>query len=202
MFDPKTLDVLAEFDLPPREPLAPGTSLFQDFSGGGYFFIDNRDRVWSATTTRHLYVIAEQGATPGFTLERDYDLSRALLPDEKITSALPDSRGRIWFVAKRDGVVGTVDRRTGAIRLVRLGSATENEIENSFATGARGAVYIATNRAMYRFRADDQGRPRIVWRARYRTSFIRSPARSTTAPARRRPCCPTGTSRSPTTRSR
>ncbi len=175
MFDPKTLDVLAQFELPPRAPLSPGTSLFQDFSGGGYIFIDNRDRVWSATTTRHLFVIAEQGATPGFTLERDYDLSRRLLPDEKITSALPDSTGRIWFVAKRDGVVGTVDRRTGRIRIVRLGSGTENEIENSFATGSRGAVYIATNRAMYRFRADSKGRPRIVWRSRYRTSFVKKP---------------------------
>ena len=112
MFAPKTLDVLAEFALPPRQPLTPGTSLFQDFSGGAYFFMDQKDRIWSATTTRHILLIAERGATPGFTLKRDYDLSTVLREDERITSALPDSTGRIWFVSKRNGVVGTLDPKS------------------------------------------------------------------------------------------
>ena len=34
MFDPRNLDLLAMFPLPPR---LPGTGVFTDFSGGGYF---------------------------------------------------------------------------------------------------------------------------------------------------------------------
>ena len=175
MFSPKTLNVLAEFALPPRQPLTPGTSLFQDFSGGAYFFMDERDRVWSATTTRHILLIAERGARPGFALKRDYDLSGVLHPDERITSALPDSSGRIWFVSKRDGVVGTLSPKSGRIRVRRMGQGAEGQIENSFATGARGAVFIATNRRMYRFRAGSDGRPRVVWSVRYRNSGITKP---------------------------
>ena len=34
---------------------------------------------------------------------------------ETMNSVLPDSTGRLWFVAKTDGVVGTIARRTGRI---------------------------------------------------------------------------------------
>lgn len=173
MLDPHTLATLAEFALPPRQPLAPGTSLFQDFSGGGYFFLDEHDRVWSATTTHHLLVIAERGQ--GFVQERDYDLSRVLSSEENITSALPDAHGLMWFVTKRDGVVGTLQTGSGRIRLVRLGRGSKREIENSFATDGAGGVYIATNRSMYRFVAGRGGRPRIVWHQRYRNSFQHKP---------------------------
>jgi len=173
MLDPHTLATLAEFALPPRQPLAPGTSLFQDFSGGGYFFLDKHDRVWSATTTHHLLVIAERGQA--FVQERDYDLSRVLSSEENITSALPDSHGLMWFVTKRDGVVGTLQTASGRIRLVRLGRGSERQIENSFATDGAGGVYIATNRSMYRFVAGPGGRPRIVWQQRYRNSFQHKP---------------------------
>ncbi len=175
MFDPDTLNVLAEFGLPPRQPVTPGTSLFQDFSGGAYFFLDEKDRVWSSTTTRHLLVIAETGATPGFALQHDYDLSKALRSDERITSTLPDSGGRIWFVSKRNGVVGTLSPKSGRIRLRRMGKGSEGQIENSFATGANGAVFVATNRRMYRFRAGKDGRPKVVWSVRYRNSGIKKP---------------------------
>ena len=175
MFDPDTLNVLAEFMLPPRQPLTPGTSLFQDFSGGAYFFLDQKDRVWSSTTTRHLLVIAETGATPGFVLQRDYDLSKVLHADERITSTLPDSSGRIWFVSKRNGVVGTLSPKSGRIRLRRMGNGSDGQIENSFATGAKGAVYIATNRRIYRFAAGKDGRPKVVWSVRYRNSGIKKP---------------------------
>lgn len=173
MLDPHTLATLAEFALPPRQPLAPGTSLFQDFSGGGYFFLDKHDRVWSATTTHHLLVIAERGQA--FVQQRDYDLSRVLSSEENITSALPDSHGLMWFVTKRDGVVGTLQTASGRIRLVRLGRGSKRQIENSFATDGAGGVYIATNRSMYRFVAGRGGRPRIVWQQRYRNSFQHKP---------------------------
>lgn len=175
MFDPRTLAVLATFDLPPRPPLAPGTNIFQDYTGGGYFYLDNKGRVVTSTTTRHIYVIAERSGAPGFRLVRDYDLSKVLRPTEAITSALPDSRGLEWFVARTDGVVGTLNLKTGRIRAIRIGHGANGEIENSFATDQHGGVYIATNRRLYRFTAGAGGRPKITWKIRYPNSFEHKP---------------------------
>ncbi len=177
MFDPRTLATLATFALPPRQG-AP-SNIFQDFTGGGYFYLDNRDRVVTGTTTRHVYVIAERAG--GFRLLRDYDLTSVLTPSERITSALPDSHGLLWFVARTDGVVGTLDLATGRIHAIRLGHGAVGEIENSFATdqqqddsGAAG-VYIATNRRLYRFTAGRGGRPMITWQIAYPNSHLHKP---------------------------
>ncbi len=171
MFDPRTLATLATLALPPRQDVP--SNIFQDFTGGGYFYLDNQDRVVTSTTTRHIYVIAETAG--GFALQHDYDLSHVLSATEKITSALPDSRGRLWFVARRDGVVGTLDFRSGAVRLLRLGHGAVGEIENSFATDSDGGVYIATNRKLYRFVTGRGGVPRITWQVSYPNSFQSKP---------------------------
>jgi hypothetical protein len=173
MFDPARLATLATFSLPPRQ----GTTgnVFQDFTGGGYFYLDNRDRVITSTTTKHIYVIAESAGAPGFRLVRDYDLSSVLTADEKITSALPDQRGLLWFVARRDGVVGTVSFATGKIHAIRLGHGAAGEIENSFATDQYGGVYIATNRRLYRFAAGSGEAPLITWQIAYPNSFQHKP---------------------------
>jgi hypothetical protein len=175
MLDPVTLDTLATFALPPRNPADILTqNIFQDFTGGGYFYLDNRDRVVTGTTTKHIYVIAET-STPGFRLVRDYDLSRTLYTDEKITSALPDQHGLLWFVARRDGVVGTVAMSSGKIHAIRLGHGAVGEIENSFATDEHAGVYIATNRKLYRFVAGRGGVPAITWQIAYPNSFQHKP---------------------------
>jgi hypothetical protein len=174
MIDGRTLDTLATFNLPPRQTLAPGANIFQDFTGGGYFYLDRFDRVVTSTTTHHIWVIAET-ASPGFRLVHDYNLTNVLLPPENLTSALPDSRGLLWFVTKGDGVVGTLTFRTGRIRTMRLGSGSLNEIENSFATDQGRGVYVATNRKLYRFTAGRDGRPRISWQIRYPNSLQHKP---------------------------
>ena len=56
---PDTLDELASMDLPPRQT-APGAA-FSDFSGGGYFYLDHRDRAVIPTSERHLLVVDLQG---------------------------------------------------------------------------------------------------------------------------------------------
>jgi hypothetical protein len=171
MLDARTLATLASFTLPPRQ--APATNPFQEFTGGGYFFLDRNDRVVTSTTTHHIWVIAERGS--GFALVRDYDLSHVLTSAENITSALPDSRGLLWFVTKTDGVVGTLNLVGGAIHTVTLGHGALGEIENSFATGQHGDVYIATNRKLYRFSAGRGGRPRMVWGIAYPNSGEHKP---------------------------
>jgi len=162
MFDPDTLDELARFQMPPRQLQAGGNpNPFTNFSGGGYFYLDQNDRSVVPTTTRHVWVVAEAGDS-GFTLQRDYDLSGAVPFGDAIISALPDWSGRIWF-ASVDGVVGTVDPSSGAVRSRALGEP----ISNSFTVDERGAVYVVTDRAMYRFRAASDGTPATVWRKLY-----------------------------------
>src|SRR4051812_25620699 len=127
MFDAKTLDERATFLLPPRAPQVSGDpNPFTNFSGGGYFYLDNHDRVVLPTTTRHVWVIGETSG-PGFALQHDYDLSGVVAPTDAIISALPDWSGRIWF-ASVAGVVGTIDPRSGAVKSVNL----PDENGNSF----------------------------------------------------------------------
>ena len=45
------------------------------------------------TTTRHVMVVRQNADGSTFELERDYDLSTAVLPGDKIISALPDWSG-------------------------------------------------------------------------------------------------------------
>ena len=120
MLDARTLALLAAFPLPPR---SPGTSNpFNDFSGGGYFYLDHRDRAVIPTTHRHLWVVGETDGPlgPGFALERDYDRSGVTAQGDKLFSALPDWSGRLWFVSQQ-GVVGTVDPASGAVHTHDLG---------------------------------------------------------------------------------
>jgi len=187
MFDPHTLATLATFALPPRtaEDRVLNPNIFQDFSSGGYFYLDNHDQVVTGTTNRHIYVIGESRSSPGFTLAHDYDLSSVLTPEEEITSQLPNSRGLLWFTARRDGVVGTLNLATGRVHVIRLGHGTEIEITKSMATDTHGGVYIPTNRRLYRFvagrpgggraRGVAGGAPRISWQVKYSNNGVAKP---------------------------
>jgi hypothetical protein len=171
VFDPSTLKVSASFDMP-EAPDAPGTKQYQNFTGGGYFFLDNRDQIWSATKTSHLFVLAERNNGRKLVKVADYDLTGVLSSDERVTSALPDFHGLIWFVSKRDGKVGVLNPKLRRIHVL----TTHEEIENSFAVGKAG-VYIVSDKRMYKFRADRRGRPRIVWKAPpYKNSGIVKPS--------------------------
>jgi len=171
VFDPDTLETLASMTLPPRNP---GTgSIFNDFSGGGYFYLDHRDRAIFATNDRRLMVVAVRDAPAGgvnLVTERVYDLTGAVPGGDKIVSALPDWSGLVWFVSV-NGVVGTVDVTSGAVRSRPLGEA----VSNSFAVDDAGAVYVVTQRALYRLEAGGGGTPETVWREEYRNSGIAKP---------------------------
>ena len=170
MLDPQTLDLLAEFPLPPRQPGAANP--FTDFSGGGYFYLDHRDRAVIPTTHRHLWVVEQTDGPlgPGFALTRDYDVSGVLSPDDKLFSALPDWDGRIWW-ASQAGVVGTIDPESGAIRTLD----TNEQITNSFAVDETGGVYIVSDAALYRFDAGADGTPAVTWREEYPNNGVQKP---------------------------
>jgi hypothetical protein len=169
LLDPMTLDTLASYTLPPRQP---GAISFTDFAGGGYFYLDDRDRAVIPTTTRHLLTIRETPG-PGFAVDRDVDVSGRLAASDKIISALPDWSGRLWF-ATTAGVLGTVDRRTAAVRTLDLGEP----IGNSFAVEETGAVYVVTTKALYRLTARADGTPRVQWRAGYENTGEQKPGQA------------------------
>jgi hypothetical protein len=159
IIDPQTLAVLAEMPAPIRNPNPGGT--FTDFSGGGYFYLDNQDRAVFPTNTRHIFVVKETPG-PGLAMEHDYDLTSAVPSGDAIISALPDWSGRIWFASKQ-GIVGTVDPASGAIQTFN----THEPIGNSFSVDQTGGVFMVTDKAMYRFDAAPDGTPVVSWRQVY-----------------------------------
>ena len=70
MFDPATLDVLAQMTLPFVAP-PPGQDPFQNSSGGTYFYLDRQDRAVIGTADKHVWIVAETKPGPGFVLEQD-----------------------------------------------------------------------------------------------------------------------------------
>ena len=171
MLDPKTLDELASFSLPGRGlPNPSHPSPFNDFGGGGYFYLDDADQAVLPTTNGHLYVVGETTPGPGFALKKDYDLTTAIATGDKLFSALPDWGGRIWFASTK-GVVGFVDPATGKVATVDTGE----EVANSFGIDELGGVYIVTAKALYRFDAGPDGKPKVTWKQVYPNSGIAKP---------------------------
>ncbi len=175
LLDPDTLDVVADYPLPPR----PASSLshpFTAFGGGGYFYLDDQDRVVVPTSDGHIDVIAETGPAdaPALTLQRHYDVS-AYAGDSPILSVLPDWVGRMWFVTD-SGVVGVVDPATGATRAMTLPDG--ETIGNSLAVDETGGVFVVSDHALYRFDADTSGAPTVSWRQPYDAGTRQKPGQS------------------------
>jgi hypothetical protein len=162
VLDPETLGEIASFDLPARA--VEGAGGFSNFSGGGYFYLDHRDRAVIPTSEAEIWVVGQRWAngTTTLELEESWDLRPAIGAEESVQSAIPDFAGRIWFVTQQNGIVGFVEPESGRITTVRLGEP----IANSFAVDADGGVYIATDVAMYRMDvvADE---PAVTWRHEY-----------------------------------
>ena len=163
LIDAQTLETEAAMPLPPRS--GSGGSVFSDFSGGGYFYLDNLDRAVTPTNNRQIWVVGEtESATgPGFELVRTYDLSSVVAVGEGVVSVLPDWHGLLWFVTVQ-GLVGTVDPASGALAVLRLDGEA---IGNSFAVDETGGVFIVSDHALYRFDAGAGGVPLVTWRETY-----------------------------------
>ncbi len=170
LFDPTSLQQIASYALPPR-PV--GLNLFTDFSGGGYFYLDDQDRAIIPTGTRHIQVVGQNSAGTGFVRERDYDLTRSMAPKDKIVSALPAWSGEIVFVTEQ-GVVGAIDQASGATQVVPLGET----ITNSFAVDETGGIYLVTTKAIYRLDLSDGGAPEVTWHEEYANSGVAKPGQT------------------------
>ncbi len=167
LLDPVTFHVFAAMPLPLR---TPSINPFQDFSGGGYFYLDRHDRAVIPTTDHHVLVVAETAA-PGFHVVHDFDLSAAIDSGDAIISVLPDWQGHLWF-ATRAGLVGVIGRHSGKVHTFDTGAP----IGNSFAVG-RAGVFIVTDKAMYRFDRR-RGSPEVTWRRTYPNIGIKKPGQT------------------------
>jgi hypothetical protein len=157
VLDPDTLEPLAVHELPPRQS---GTANpFSNFAGGGYFYLDQRDRAVIPTANRQIEII-RVGADAALVPKRTIDVRGAVPAGDAIIAVMPDWHGRIWF-ASTAGVVGYAGR-SGRV----VAKATGEPIANSFAVDERGGVFIVTNDALYRFEAGG-GSVREVWRVGY-----------------------------------
>ncbi len=182
VLDPKTLRELAAYDLPPRPSMKSLSirTITTDTSGGAYFYLDEQDRAVIGTAAHRIEVVAHDDA--GFRLERAYDLSATVASNgragggnepadgapghaDAIVTVLPDWSGRWYWFVTRLGMVGTVDRESGAVATHQLGGG--ERIQNSFAVAADGA-YVVSDHALYAFTADPAtGAPTVAWRALY-----------------------------------
>ena len=172
LLDPGTLDVLAAHPLPPRR-VNPEKSPLEDICAGAYFYLDHRDRAVIATTNAQVWVVgqAESAVGTGFELQRQYDLAAHVPDGDCLVALLPDWHGMVWFVTQEGGV-GTVNRRTGQVRSLRLKG---EKIVNSFATDETGGVFIVSDHALYRFDRGRGGRPRVTWRQTYNRGSVQKP---------------------------
>ena len=170
LLDPRNLATLAFLQLPFIPPPA-GTDPALNTTGGAYFYLDNRGRVVVAASSRRILVIAlRSGRRLRFQQVAEYNPASCLSAGDRMPSVLPDAHGLLWFVGRYHGAVGVLDTRTGRCRSTILGE----QIENSFAVGTDG-VYVVTDKAMYKFRAAANLRPKLIWRVRYRNSGIQKP---------------------------
>ena len=172
LLDPHTLRTLAAMPLPVRNPASAGNA-FTDFSGGGYFYLDDHDRAVLPTNDHHVLIVSITPG-PGFAVSREFDLSAHMASNEGIVSALPDWSGRIWFVTRR-GEIGTIDSHDGTVRTMRLAG---EGISNSFAVDETGGVYVVSDKALYRLDAGPKGEPEVSWRVVYPNSGIHKPGQS------------------------
>jgi hypothetical protein len=168
LIDPESMNVLAEYLLPARDPSDP-LFPYNDTSGAAYFALDNQDRVMLTDAQNFLQIIRYDDAAGAFETVHKYDLTPYIVPLERpardhAQMTLPDwNRERLLWFMTRYGVVGTIDLSTDHVETIEL---TGEEIENSFAVAEDGA-YFVTDHAMYRFHPDDQGLPVQDWRTEY-----------------------------------
>lgn len=166
--DPRDLSVVHQ------EQVGSRTPDLTDFSGGGYFVLDERDRIVFPAAGGVLTVLS---TTDGIAPVAQIPVADTLLEGEKVTSVLPDWRGRYWYVGS-EGTVGVVPQDGGVPRAVNLDAET---IENSFAV-ARDGIFVVTGKASYRLRAEGSaGAPEVVWRTPYDAGSRHKPGQTSGA---------------------
>lgn len=156
MFDPETMEILAEKRIADRPLVA-------NASGGGYFSYDRDGRVLigPATNIVEVWDVEVTNGDAEFVLQESYDVSMLLDSETTLQDSIPDWEGRIWYIAI-NGQVGYTDAATGQGDQIDLGEG----LQNSMAVDETG-VYVLTFEALYKFNVNDDGNINELWRRAY-----------------------------------
>lgn len=172
LLTPDSLKVIDSYELPAGSEVG--------ISGAGYFYVDNNDRMVVPTTNNHIYKLKADDSG-NLKLETDIDL-RSMPSPCHIASALPDWKGRLWFITE-EGVVGIVDDdnrfKTLSLGHTESGYIVSERIGNSFAIDETGAVYVVFDFALYSIGAGEDNRPEILWRESYDRGSRQKPGQFT-----------------------
>jgi hypothetical protein len=167
LLDPETLETLAMAELPPK-------ATFEDNSGGGYFHLDDRDRVLLAPSddTITIYEVVEEEQGLRWQVAEVHDVSHVLPEGINIHDVIPDWSGNLWFVTS-GGLLGYRNRETGAFFTYELKGDGE-VIQNSFAVDEEG-LYVVSTDALYFFKTVVGGEIQSVWREDYENGEVQKP---------------------------
>ena len=162
VINPVTLNVIDELRVSARD-LTSGANPFTDICGGTYFFLDPHDHAFATTTDSG---IAELSVAADGTLTRlhDWPMASHLADGDCLVATGVDWNGLLWWFSQQ-GVVGTLDRSTGDVQVVRLPDG--EGIFNSVSGDETGGMYLVTTHATYRMDADASGQPSVTWRIPY-----------------------------------
>jgi hypothetical protein len=157
LVDPVSLAVLTSMPLPKVGGEEGGLAT-------AYLILDHLDRAWVPAGDK-LVVVAQIGGLGNttFSVIQEYDLSAVVPTGDHIGALTPDFSGRMWFVTRKNGIVGVLDPATGSVQTLQLGE----EIANGFAVDHNDA-YIVSTQKMYRLTAGEDNVPREVWSASYK----------------------------------
>ena len=146
-------------------PSTGGGNPFTDFSGGGYFYLDNLDRAVIPTT--HPPHLGGRARPPA----RSAPASRS----SATTTSAPRCRSATRSSRRcptGPGGSGSCRRRAWSARSTRPAARCRSldlgeQIGNSFAVDETGGVFIVSDGALYRFDATAAGAPAVTWRETY-----------------------------------
>ncbi|AXT84327.1 hypothetical protein C6I20_03360 [Aeromicrobium sp. A1-2] len=162
VIDPVTLRPISELRTSARN-LLTGANPLTDICGGTYFFLDDNDVAYPTTGRKSILKIKVK-ADGSLQQQAEWSLAAHIPEGDCLIATMPDWSGRIWFFTQQ-GVVGTLDRTSGAVKVRQLPDG--EEVTNSVSTDETGGMYVVSTHALYRLDANAAGRPDITWRETY-----------------------------------
>lgn len=156
LVDPDTLRPTSSHDLPDTSD--------DDACPGDAFYLDGADRAVVATTDRRvqaLRTVSTKGEA-GLATDTTWDLKPYVPHADCLVALAPDWAGRIWW-ASRQGLVGTIARESGEIRVIDLAE----DVRRGLTADDAGAVYVVTDASLQRLTAGPDGTPTVAWRTAY-----------------------------------
>ncbi|HET9422417.1 MAG TPA: hypothetical protein VFO49_14855 [Nocardioides sp.] len=162
VIDPQTLRPISQLKTSTRD-LTSGANPFTDICGGTYFFLDGQDRAYPTTVDKAVWQVQVR-INGTMAKQKVWSLAAHMPDDDCLIATMPDWDGRVWFFTQQ-GVVGTLDRATGAVQTAHLPAG--EAVTNSVSTDETGGMYVVSTHALYRLDADTAGVPQVTWREAY-----------------------------------